>query len=500
LSEKLKTILIFVCFLLLYFAFRSSELDVTEAIALDERVLYSPNHMLSRPIGNVCWMISKAAGYDGRSVYVLQMLNVFYGAFTVAIAFLAFRRLGASSWAAIAGSILLGSSYIFWYESTDAYYIVLSGMFSATALLCSAILIEKRSILTALFLGVAFACATLAWQASVLLFPVFAWPLRKHFKELMMFVFTSFIAVAIVYVAAGFALGHTTMKALIHWATTHEGAMIPWWGKMEFHRILLAIYSAIQSFQVFAPHWLADYFHSLNHAEPRAIGAGAICLMLLGIASIIRGIQIVVRGNFKLLWLLSGYFIIFAFLVWWEPLDLKNFVVPNIFLCAAASIVFNSWKPLPFIKVFVFSTILVMAILTFTTSILPRHMDPGPGRRKAECIHRNVTSRDTVILADWSSTPDLRYFYQMSPPEVIALGAYFHDHQKMMDHIYEEAENAHRNGGKIFIVDPKSYGPEYLKWLAEQTTFTLSDFNRFPGNFAFQCEDLKFREVSSFQK
>jgi hypothetical protein len=500
LSEKLKTILIFFCFLLLYFAFRSSELDVTEGIALDYAALYSPNHMLSRPIANVVWKISKAAGYDGRSVYVLQLLNIFYGALTVAIAFVAYRKCGASSWAALAGSILLGTSFIFWYESTDAYYIVLSGMFSAAALLCSAILIEKPTAMTTFLLGVAFACVTLSWQATVLLFPVFAWPLRKRFKELMMFIVTSLVILSTVYVAAGMSQGHTTVKELIHWATTHEGSVIPWWGKMEFHRIQLAIYSAVQSIQVLAPHWLADYFHSLNHSEPRIIGAGVICLILLGMAVMIRGIQIMVRGNSKLIWLLSGYLIIFAFLVWWEPVDLKNFFVPNIFLCAAASIIFNSWKSTPFTKVFVFTSVAVMAFVTFKTSIWVRHIDGGINMRKAECVHRNVTSEDAVILGDWNFTPYLQYFYHMRPLEIVAISAHFHDRQKMMDHLYSELGNARRAGGKVFIVDPTSYDPAYLNWLADQTTFTLSDFDRFPGNFTFQCEDLKFREVISLRK
>ncbi len=488
-------------FLLLYFAFRSAELDVTEAIALDQGILYSPNHMLSRPIANVVWEISKAAGYDGRSVFVLQILNVFYGAIAVAITFVAYRKLGASSWAALAGCLLLGTSYIFWYESTDAYYIVLSGLFSATALLCSAILIEKRSLLTAFFLGVTFACSTLSWQAAVLLFPMLMWPSRRRFKELLMLAITSFAVLMMVYIAGGIASGHITAKELFHWATTHEGSVIPWWGKFEIHRIQLAVISAVQSIQVYAPHWLVDFFRSTYHHEPRSIVAGVICLTLLGIAVIIRGIQIVVGRNFKLIWLLSGYLIIFAFLVWWEPLDLKNFFVPNIFLCAAASIVFTSWKPIPFTKVLVFIVVVVMALVTFKTSIWTRHVDGGGiDMRKTECIHRNLTAKDVVILADWSCTPNLHYFYQMRPPEILALSAYFHDHEKMIDHLYEQSENAHRAGGKIFIVDPNSYNPDYLKWLAEQTTFTLSDFDRFPGKFAFQCEELKFREVISLEK
>jgi hypothetical protein len=214
-----RTILIFVSFLLLYFAFRSSELDVTEAIALDQGALYSPNHMLSRPIASVVWKISKAAGYDGRSVYVLQILNVFYGALAVAISFVAFRKLGASSWAALAGCILLGTSCIFWYESTDAYYIVLSGMFSAAALLCSAILIQRPSLSTAFFLGVCFACATLSWQATVLLFPMLIWPLRHHFKKLLIFAVTSIIIILGAYIAGGVAQGNNTASELFHWST-----------------------------------------------------------------------------------------------------------------------------------------------------------------------------------------------------------------------------------------------------------------------------------------
>jgi hypothetical protein len=500
LSEKLKTILIFIFFLLLYFAFRSAEFDVTEGIALDEGVLYSPNHMLSRPIANAVWNISKTAGYGGRSIYVLQILNLLYGATAVGMSFVAYRKLGVSSWAALAGCFLLGTSYIFWYESTDAYYIVLSGMFSAAALLCSAILIEKPSIVNAFLLAVSFACATLSWQAVVLLFPIFAWPLRRQFKELLIFVITSAVIVLSVYVAAGIAQGRTNAETLLKWATTHQGGLIPWWGKMDLGRIPIAANSAIQSIQVFAPHWLGDFFRSSTHFEPRIIGAGVFCLIVLGGAILIRTVQLIVNRNSKLIWLLSAYLIIFAFLVWWEPFDLKNFFVPNIFLCGVASIVFSSWKPLPFMKVLVFSAIVVMAFVTLKTSIWPRHNDAGVNMRKAECLHRNITSKDVAILADWSTNPYLSYFYKMDPPEIVALSAYFHDHEKMISYLYQESETAHRAGGKVFIVDPNSYGSNYLQWLAEQTAFTLSDFDRFPGKFAFQCEELKFREVTSVGK
>jgi hypothetical protein len=500
LSDKLKTILIFVFFLLLYFTFRSSELDVTEGIALDQGALYSANHMLSRPIASVVWKIAKSAGYDGRSVYVLQTLNIFYAALAVAIAYLAYRKLGASTWAAAAGCFLLGTSFIFWYESTDAYYIVLSGMFSAAALLCSAILIEKRSSLAAFFLALTFACAILAWQATVLVFPMFAWPLRKRFKELTIFAISLFIILLSAYIAGGIAQGNHTASDLLHWATHHGGGNIPWWGKFEIHRIVVGIISAIQTIQIYAPHRLVDFVRSTNHGEPAFVTAGVISLILLGIMSLIRGIQISFRGNSKVIWLLSGYMLIFAFLVWWEPLDLKNFYAPNIFLCAAAAIIFSSWKPSALTKILVFVAVTVMALVTFKTSVLPRHIDRGLNMRKADCLHSKLASKDKAVSTDWNFTAELLYFYQIRTVEIVSLAAYYHDHEKLINHIYTEIEKTRNDGGKVFIVDPNSYSPEYLTWLAEQTTFTPADFELFPGKLAFQCEELKYREVITVKR
>lgn len=491
---RLKTILIFLSFLLLYFTFRSSQFDLSDAIALDAGALYSPNHMLCRPIADLFWKILKSAGYIGRSVYVLQILNVFYGSLAVAIAFVAYQKLGASSWAAMCGCFLLGTSFTHWSQSTEATYIVIAGMFSAAALLCSAILIQKSSPLTAFFLGLCFAAATLSWQAAVLLFPLFIWPLRHRLKEVMIFAITSTAILVIAYIAAGMAQGNTTAGEIFYWAIHHRGANIPSWGKFEIERIPLTLISAIQSIQIYAPPW---FFRSSNHLVPWGAGAGAICLLLLGVAILIRGIQLAIRQNSKLIWLFSGYLSIAAFVVWWDPMDLKYFFVPNIFLCAVAAVVLNSWKS----KVLTFGALIVMALVTFTFSIWPRHVDPGINMRKAECVHRNLSANDKVISTDWNFTAELLYFYHIRTVEIVSLGASFQpDHQKLIDHIYEELEKTRSGGGKIFIVDPQSYNPEYLKWLAEQTTFTLADFGRFPGNFAFQCEDLKYLEVTSLQR
>ena len=50
-------------------------------------------------------------------------------------------------------------------------------------------------------------------------------------------------------------------------------------------------------------------------------------------------------------------------------------------------------------------------------------------------------------------------------------------------------------GGRVFIMDPASYDEPHMSWLAQQTTFSRADFDRFRGKPAFVCEDARFREV-----
>src|SRR5262245_57436050 len=164
---KLQKAFFFFAFLIIYFLFRSAQYDVNQGLVLEQGSLYSANHILFLPIANVFYRVAQAAGYSGRSIYILQILNIFCGAAGVVISFHAFRKLGAATWAALAASLLLGTSLDYWNFSTDETYIVLAGVFTVASLLYSAVLFEKPSMVASFSTGLFFGLATLTWQAAV---------------------------------------------------------------------------------------------------------------------------------------------------------------------------------------------------------------------------------------------------------------------------------------------------------------------------------------------
>jgi len=136
-----------------------------------------------------------------------------------------------------------------------------------------------------------------------------------------------------------------------------------------------------------------------------------------------------------------------------------------------------------------------MAVATFVSWVWNKHIDPGVVGRKVACIASNVDPGDTVIATDWTWPATLEYFHGIQSVQVIDLAASMHDRDKLFDHITDKIRDARQNEQEVFIVDPSSYNREHLAWLAEQTQFSTSDFERFPGSVAFQCEDAKFRKV-----
>ncbi len=495
----MKHLLVLILFLLLYVPFLSAEFDVTEALALEGGFLFSANHLLFRPVGNVIYRIAQAAGYHERSVYVLQMVNAFCGATGVALAFVAFQKLGAARWAALAASLLLGTSFIYWSQSTDATYIVIAGTFTAAALSCAAILNSKQSLTAALGLGIFFAFAVLSWQAAIFMFPVFLWPLRGRFNQMALFVTTVVLLVGGVYVFTGVSQGRTNARDLVRWVSSHGGGNIPDWGKIDAGRIPSAAESALRSIQLNTQETSKELIRHPVSVEVWAIGSGTVCFALLAVVTVIQGILRGIHGDPRLIWLASGYLSIWPFIIWWEPMDLRWFLVPNMFLFAAAALVWSSWNHRNSVRILVFGAIAVMATITFISTVWPRHIDRGISARKAACIAGNVHSQDTVIATDWNWTADLLYFHRIQTLEVVTLGAYYQDSGKLLDHIYNELQKTQQRGRRIFIVDPSSYSEQHLNWLSEQTTFSRTDFERFSGKFAFQCEDAKFREVTSLK-
>ena len=88
--------------------------------------LFSPNHMLYRPIAFAVQHLLAACGFDVRLVPLMQVLSAIFGALGVGFTFLVIARLVSNPMIAFWSSLGLGISWSYWTLSTDVYYFSLA--------------------------------------------------------------------------------------------------------------------------------------------------------------------------------------------------------------------------------------------------------------------------------------------------------------------------------------------------------------------------------------
>jgi hypothetical protein len=492
-------VLIFISFLAFYIPFRSIDFDangVIEAASLESGHLFTRNHIAYRFAGSVVYRAAQMAGYSGRSIYILQTLDGVCGAAAVALAFFAFVQFGASRRSAFAGAALWGTSFIFWYFSTDVSYVVMAATFAAAALVCSGILKKKASIPAALLLGVFLALATLTFQMACFLFPGLLWMLRRRYREVALCVAVSAVLLVGSYLTLAISEGHYAPMEILRWATTYGGGNAAEWGRFEANRIAIAASAAVRSFQFDALANVSEFVANPFRKYLLRLMVGTVCYALLAIATFVGSAMQIRRRDFTLLWWAATYLIFWPFIVWFSPTESFWFLLPNLFLCGAFALMWKAPLEYPSGFAFVFGTIAIMASFTFTSWVWPKHINPGIVGRKIDCIANNVRPGDLVIAPDWYWPASLSYFHEIHPLQIIDNAVSFNDHSRLLDYMTSESRKTQQKGGRVLIVDPHSYSPEYLAWLSSQTSFSAADFDRFSGKFAFQCEDSKFLNVN----
>jgi len=495
----LELLLVFIAFLLLYLPFLSIDYDangVIEAMNLESGARLSPNHILYGVLGRALYTVAHAAGYQGKSLLVIQILDAFCGALAVALACAAFGKLRASKRAALAAASLWGTSFIFWYYSTDVLYIAVAAAFTAAALYCSASLTERKSVLTALMLGVWISLATVTFQIMIFLVPLLLWPLRKRRAEVVGCLVILVILIGGPYIAVGVSQGHTNPVDFVRWTAGYAGNQLPEWGRFDASRIGIAASAGIRSFQWDAFEKLKDLTEHPTRIYAWRLSAGAICFGVLALLTLVLAIQPLLDGNSKFFWMVAGYALFLPFIVWFSPSESFWFLIPNLFLCAAVSLAWTPALNRPVGFAFIFGGVAVMATATFTSWVWNKHIDVGSAGRKVDCIARMVEPNDNLIATDWTWPAKLEYFHGIRSIQVIDLAAAFRNHDKLFESISTELEKTRQRNGRVFIIDPASDTPQHLSWLQEQTGFAVDDFARFPGRVRFQCEDSKFREVA----
>jgi len=495
-------LLIFLAFLLLYLPFLSIDLDangVIEALNLKPGSPISHNHIIYGIVGKAFYDALQAAGFHGRSVDALQILNAICGALGVALAFIAFQKLGATRRAALLGSVLWGTSFIYWLYSTDIGYVTLAGLFVVAALLCRLELANTESLALAFLLGLFFSLASLTFQMACFMAPILFWPRRGRSRETLVSLATAGVIAGGTYLALGISAGHTSAGDFIGWLGGYAGGRLPEWGLFDIARLPIAMESAVRSFQSDLFEKFHDFVdHPFRYYVWR-LGAGAVCLVVFSTATLILAVRLIVEENRKFIWMIAGYLVFWPFIIWFSPSEAYWFLVPNLFLCAAIALAWGPWIKQSVPLLLVWGVVVVMAVSTFVSTVLLKHVDPGIAGREVDCIAAFAKPNDALIATDWTWPAKLEYYRGIPSIPVIDLATSFHDRDKLFTYISDELRKARQRGGRIFIIDPGSYKAQHLTWLEQQIGFTAADFERYPGKVRFQCEDSRFREVTSFK-
>ncbi len=510
---------LFITGLGLFLPFLSTNYDINsinEAAAIEQGggALFSPNHMLYRPLVWIAYELLKNSGV--RAIQVGQVITALIGALGLGLFYILLHTLIGSNILALLITLGMGTSWSYWTSSTDVHYI------GAAATCVIVVLILSRTIRNSSYLsrrmllcqaGI-MALAILFWQTNIFLIPITLIILYNHFMIslrdfltaiLLWFVVPVGLLVGSVYLLVGFlVVGLTNLSEFLNWVLRY-GAQISMWGRTDAARLGDLAKSIIASL---IPLVEGLGFNDLLHGKlifHKNFGILALfsTLFLIVLPALIhwRANSFDAGKKFLLAWMLLIYLSYLPFIFWWDPNEPKWLVVPNIALWALIAIL---WHPL--IQRSGYTLVLgilifIIAMVNFTATVWPRHSRMNLDIVKADCVARNLTDKDVLISAEWTKWDVyVGYFYHRQVISLIDLCARYNGVEPAFGHLYQEAATIHARRGKIYSVDFDSYfSSKDLQWLADQTDLTESDLQRFENKPAFKCEGIYFQEITNIR-
>ncbi|MBI4465779.1 MAG: hypothetical protein HY647_13830 [Acidobacteria bacterium] len=500
--------------LALYLPFRSVNYDLNgiyEALAIEagaRDVLLNQNHLLYRPLGYLVYKGATLAGYQGKSLPILQIITALYGALGIGFAYLIFLHLGQNRRVALLASLWLATSWSYWYFSSDVAYIPLAVLLGGGAV---AVFIRAESNFSAVVAGVLASLAILSWQANILLIPVlvlYALLLRRSgdgplaLTKIGILLATCLGFVSAAYGSVGvFVFGLKSPQELFGWLFKHgSGSSLPMWGRWELSRISYAGETALASILPLNPRLVMGEFADFVEPEKTAFWWSLPALIFLGGLLLVR---IMIRDSRKpqllcsITWVVSAYAIYFTFIVWWDPFESKWFLLPNLFLGGLISVI-CSQRLSQYSIALLLGCILAIATANFVSTIWPRHSEPKRAIKLASCVSSHMNEEDLFLATDWGWTGYLGYFHERSVISFIDEATVF-DKESAMQVIQNTIVKVQQNGGKIYMLDLSSYADPYVAWLQAQTGFTKTEISQWVGEPAHVCDGIRVQQLSDLK-
>jgi hypothetical protein len=512
-SERLLAYLFCLIGLLLFLPFLSINYDlnsVREAVGVERggQDLFSPNHLLYRPMGYPVHRILEAIlNYRGSVLLVLQVITALFAALGLALSLLVFARISQSVLSAALATLGMAVSWSYWRFSTDAYYITVSLPFVAAAVL-PLLWIQAdshRSNLYGILSGVACAVAILLWQANVFLVPVLVLalllfnrqsisvPPNQLIRVLALMLITLGLVVGLAYVGVGiFAFNVKTPSDFLTWLLHHPGSGSALWGHWSMDRIPHLLQSSVSSI---IPLWaglgLRDLMHGVVRPDKILGQISLLSYLFLLLGSVILAVRSIRRRHINLrllLWLIFAYSVYLPFMLWWDPFEPKWFVIPNFFLWGMVAVIwrpsqrnsrFNRLLPLAL-------SVSIIGLANFTYTIWPNHAYPGEMLQLAECVDGHMAPNDHLLAYDWVWSGYISYLHRRPVHSLIGQAS---DPEGGVNFVQEVL--AATNGRVIMM----KATPDYLARLEAMTGIEAELFSRLQVTPQFICNDIQFVRV-----
>lgn len=456
--------------------------------------------MLFRPLGFlVCRLVGAGSVVD--SVLTLQVLSAMFGALGLGFVYVALERLSENPVIAIWTTFALGTSWSYWTLSTDVSYFTLASMMVAASL---ALFVYAQSMWSFVACGFLTGLSILACQANVVLLPALAAAILidrslsfvRKAHRVMLLCGTAGIFVSAIFVSVGIFM-HRARNAseLLRWMSTHDGTTLPMYGAWTFSRLLVAPGTVFRSVAGIDQLTTRIPFQLISlGGMPGGWIAPVGCLVSAGALIALFWFKPSTQEDDRRTGF--GLFVLFAayvpFVVWWEPIEPRWFVMPNVFLAALTAVAWKpraAWRPLTLVLPTSFA---FLGMMNLFMSVAPGHFETSASTQMAACVAGQMQKEDLFLATEWNWAGYLHGVHHRDVISFLDEVAKSPTRGDAVDAIKRIAADYQERGGHVFIMALRSYPIQHMTWLSEQTGLSANDLRAFSGPEAFTCGSATF--------
>ena len=379
----------------------------------DPHWLFHPHHLLFNATGYVLWTISRALGYHGGPLVVIETFNALVGALGIALFYVTLRRLmQRSNWLPVIVASGLGLSFGFWICATDARVNAASTtlLIASFAVLCTNF--EFARLRHAAAAGLLAGLALLYHESSGLflfvgLSALAVMPSRApRLRLAATFVVAWGVVVAIGYlIVGGLVLRLHSPTAFHSWSS--EYSELGWWWNFHIaHNIRLDGY-ALRHAAFVEPPGKRGTFH-LAADTPTGLLALYFATLVgwaVGIYYFVAALPLLWRTHYRPILIMSVVWVLLyaAFFTVWSPGYFVFWVpvlVPVSLILALTMAHYRSGRGGVVVNWLVAAWIAMFATVNVMSSIGP-HMPPNtsPFHRIADEYRVHTVPGDIVVMA-----------------------------------------------------------------------------------------------------